>query len=150
MDPKEQAFFDALDKDPNDDIARLVWADQLQELGDPRGEYLRLEVQVHTATRRMEELRQQLDPRWLRSVARTWAIKIFSFPRERIIETIKVIREATNCGLKDAKDVVNRITATGQPQVAIDGLDEAQVERALRTIRSSGAVAERAPTARGG
>jgi uncharacterized protein (TIGR02996 family) len=42
----ERAFLTALLERPDDDATKLVYADWLEEQGDPRGEYLRLMLQV--------------------------------------------------------------------------------------------------------
>jgi uncharacterized protein (TIGR02996 family) len=38
----EKEFLDAITRNPEDEEARAVYADWLEERGDPRGEYLRL------------------------------------------------------------------------------------------------------------
>jgi uncharacterized protein (TIGR02996 family) len=44
--PDEQAFLRAILERPDDDAPRLIYADWLEERGDPRGEFLRWVVQV--------------------------------------------------------------------------------------------------------
>jgi uncharacterized protein (TIGR02996 family) len=46
----EAAFLEAIREDPNDDAARLVYADWLEEQGDSRCEYLRLEYRLSQTT----------------------------------------------------------------------------------------------------
>jgi uncharacterized protein (TIGR02996 family) len=70
----DDAFVRAILAAPADDAARLVYADWLDERGDPRGEYLRLELALAAAgrgaeeagelRRRMRGLRQRIDPLW--------------------------------------------------------------------------------------
>jgi uncharacterized protein (TIGR02996 family) len=55
------AFLRAIREDPNDPARRLVYADWLEEQGDPKGEYLRLGC-------RLAELRRTIDPAWLAAV----------------------------------------------------------------------------------
>ena len=43
---EEAAFLTAIAANPEDDTARLVYADWLQDRSDPRAEYVRLEVQA--------------------------------------------------------------------------------------------------------
>lgn len=74
------AFLSAMRADLSNDAPRLVYADWLQERGDVRGEYLRLQVQlVRTWTyadqkpefyARLEELAALIDPDWLAAVRR--------------------------------------------------------------------------------
>jgi uncharacterized protein (TIGR02996 family) len=69
----EEAFLQAIRTTPDDPTVRLVYADWLEERGDPRGEYLRLEHQLAQIPLRLAELRKLIDEDWLRSV--TPAIK---------------------------------------------------------------------------
>jgi len=41
----EQGFLQAILADPDDDVHRLVFADWLEERGDPRGEFIRLQIE---------------------------------------------------------------------------------------------------------
>src|SRR5438067_8652841 len=43
---EERAFLTAILERPDDDATKLVYADWLEEQGDPRGEYLRLMMKV--------------------------------------------------------------------------------------------------------
>jgi uncharacterized protein (TIGR02996 family) len=42
----EQAFLDAIRASPGDPVPRLLYADWLQARGDPRGEFVRLQVEL--------------------------------------------------------------------------------------------------------
>ena len=66
----EAAFLEAIREDPNDDAARLVYADWLDEQGDSRCEYLRLEHQLSQTAQRLGELQRKIDPGWLADVRR--------------------------------------------------------------------------------
>ena len=65
---------------PEDDTSRLVYADWLEERGDPRGEFLRIESEFLSSPlddasssalwERLRELHQSLDPDWLALVRR--------------------------------------------------------------------------------
>jgi uncharacterized protein (TIGR02996 family) len=71
---EESAFLRAIAEDPNDEGTRLVFADWLEERGDPRAEFIRLDCAVRRMTGREEdygevqdrwwELRAELDPAW--------------------------------------------------------------------------------------
>jgi uncharacterized protein (TIGR02996 family) len=77
----ERGFLRALREDPNDEVSRLVYADWLEERGSPRGEFLRLEVELShmpaddprraEGEARLSELRASLDPGWLARLDRT-------------------------------------------------------------------------------
>jgi uncharacterized protein (TIGR02996 family) len=70
----ERAFEQAILASPEDDALRLIYADWLEEQGDPRGEYLRVETALartpagdprYGALReRVTELRQGVDRTW--------------------------------------------------------------------------------------
>jgi uncharacterized protein (TIGR02996 family) len=57
----DAAFLRAIQEDLDDSGRRLVYADWLEERGDPRGEYLRLGC-------RMAALREKIDATWLAAV----------------------------------------------------------------------------------
>ncbi len=42
----EQSFFQSIRDQPGDDAIRLIFADWLEEQGDPRGEFIRLQVEL--------------------------------------------------------------------------------------------------------
>lgn len=76
------AFLRAVLNQPQDDTLRLVYADWLQEHGDPRAQYLRLEVQWYrsgkrsgkrsaTLEKRMKKLAPKLNPRWVNRIVHT-------------------------------------------------------------------------------
>jgi uncharacterized protein (TIGR02996 family) len=76
---EEEAFLRAIAAAPADDAPRLVYADWLDEHGDPRAEFLRAEV-AFAATRgaadspvRLLEQRTKFDPSWWPRVARAAA-----------------------------------------------------------------------------
>jgi uncharacterized protein (TIGR02996 family) len=64
----EAAFLKALRENPADDTTRLVYADWLDERGDPRAEFIRLRQQHAELTARINELSEQFDPAWLAAV----------------------------------------------------------------------------------
>lgn len=66
----EAGFLRAIQEKPEDDDARLVYADWLEERGDIRGEYLRLERQLAHISLRLAQLREQIDQTWLASVSK--------------------------------------------------------------------------------
>lgn len=69
---EEQAFLSAIVANPEDQTAKLVYADWLEERGDPRAEVVRLKVQVASladgwvaARDRLAQLEPTVSPRWL-------------------------------------------------------------------------------------
>jgi uncharacterized protein (TIGR02996 family) len=76
---EEQAFLLAIRQHPEDESTRLVYADWLEERGDYRGEYLRVQIALLKAARqgkqiaglveRYRVLRPQLDTEWIESTS---------------------------------------------------------------------------------
>jgi uncharacterized protein (TIGR02996 family) len=68
----DNAFLAAIMTAPEDDNVRLMYADWLEERGDLRGKYLRLEHQLSQTQipRRLAQLREQIDPSWVAFVRR--------------------------------------------------------------------------------
>jgi uncharacterized protein (TIGR02996 family) len=76
----DEAFLCAIAESPRDDTHRLVYADWLEERGDPRAEWLRLQETLRSPVpdkgrytdlcAREQELWRTLDPVWLHAVRR--------------------------------------------------------------------------------
>lgn len=66
----EQALLAAIYADPDDDAARLVYADFLQDRGDPRGEFITLQIGRgdHSNSARERELWKKHGKQWLGSL----------------------------------------------------------------------------------
>jgi uncharacterized protein (TIGR02996 family) len=74
MNPTESTFLSAILDCPGDNSVRLVYADWLEERGDPRADFIRLEVGLATRSsaesrrgaelKRLNGLRQSIDPAW--------------------------------------------------------------------------------------
>jgi uncharacterized protein (TIGR02996 family) len=62
---EEEALLRAIDASPADQLPRLVYADWLDDRGDPRAEFVRLACQQVAAARRLAELRAALPPGWV-------------------------------------------------------------------------------------
>jgi uncharacterized protein (TIGR02996 family) len=77
----DQGFRRALRADPDDTVTRSVYADWLEERGDPRGTFLRLEAELTALPAdderrsplqdRLRELQPALDVAWLAELDRT-------------------------------------------------------------------------------
>jgi uncharacterized protein (TIGR02996 family) len=65
---EDQAFLEAIRANPKDESLKLVYADWLEERGDPRAEFLRLQHQLQTLPLRLATLCWQFDPYWLHTV----------------------------------------------------------------------------------
>jgi uncharacterized protein (TIGR02996 family) len=81
MATKQVSFLRAIAEHANDDSYRLVFADWLEEHGDWRAEFLRLDCSLHAMTgeeptfadlkARWQELRSRLSPGWLMVLGRS-------------------------------------------------------------------------------
>jgi uncharacterized protein (TIGR02996 family) len=74
---EDEAFIRAIVSSPGDDLPRLVYADWLDERNDPRGAYLRAEVEWAKAKQtagflalRLNGFAEGLDPMWVARVSR--------------------------------------------------------------------------------
>jgi uncharacterized protein (TIGR02996 family) len=76
----DDVFLQTILRNPGDDGLRLVYADWLEDQGDPRAEYLRIEATLahrapaelghHDLLTRLREACVNLDPGWLAAVSR--------------------------------------------------------------------------------
>jgi uncharacterized protein (TIGR02996 family) len=89
---EEQAFLQEIEKNPNDDTSRLVYADWLDERGDPRAAYLRAEVTLAAVDpkspdadeprRRLMDARAGADPPWLGRLEQPGVLRAVPVPYE--------------------------------------------------------------------
>lgn len=134
----EARFLDALQTDPTNESHRLVYADWLEDRGDERAKYLRLESMMWTLPSEIDALRQRIDPEWLRAVTRTIDFHLVSYDDK--ISTIKLVRTITGMGLKEAKDFVEApLPALVKSDISIDQarrwIAEAQTMRTKVELR---------------
>jgi large subunit ribosomal protein L7/L12 len=62
---------------------------------------------------------------------------VLKAPGEKTIQIIKIVRTATNLGLKEAKDLV-----TAAPKVVKAGVDKAEAEKLKKELEAEGATVE--------
>ncbi len=62
---------------------------------------------------------------------------VLKAPGEKTIQIIKIVRAATNLGLKEAKDLV-----TDAPKVVKAGVDKAEAEKLKKELEAEGATVE--------
>jgi carbon storage regulator len=73
--PEEESFLRAIEADPGDEATRLVYADWLEEHGDPLGEFLRLQCQARGLERRKRALWAEHGAAWAASLPPAlWAV----------------------------------------------------------------------------
>jgi uncharacterized protein (TIGR02996 family) len=104
----EEAFLSAIAADPSDDTNRLVYADWLEERGDPRAEYIRLRLKLREPRgrrrvgARLAELSSGLDV--------GWRGRVFAVPKLRIEKYRRV-----------KKPITEPVTKFGGQPVWVDG-----------------------------
>jgi uncharacterized protein (TIGR02996 family) len=77
---EDEAFQQAIRAAPEDETAKLVYADWLDERGDIRGEFIRLEHQLAHLPQRLTQLEEQIGRMWLVTVSRRRTPKTNGFP----------------------------------------------------------------------
>ncbi|MEK6238655.1 MAG: TIGR02996 domain-containing protein [Planctomycetales bacterium] len=131
MSQQEDRFLREIGEDPQDDSARLVYADWLEERGSRKADYLRLELQLRRARERLDALEQELDPEWTRQVGGPCKLVARPFPAEaRHPLTAQVL--ATGLGI--ASEEITRLLDSC-PTVTIEGLPEEDAEQLRTTLQ---------------
>jgi uncharacterized protein (TIGR02996 family) len=132
MSDDETRLLEAIREAPDDDAARLVYADFLDANGDPRGELVRIEMELLRLKPRLAELKRALDPEWVAAVTRRVALVLVGGSNDRKIMMVKAVREATGLGLKETVDIVTDVIERGRPHLLLDGIDLDESERLER------------------
>jgi uncharacterized protein (TIGR02996 family) len=118
----EQAFLDALAANSADDTARLVYADWLDEHDEPvKAEYLRQVVGLIPHFQSVSDktpeignvltLARNLPSEWRLLAAARFTVVLYGYPPYSKINVIKLVRELTGMGLKEAKDFCETLPA---------------------------------------
>ena len=131
----DSGFLQAIRDNPDDDAHRLVYADWLQERGDPRGEDLRLECELLRIRARLDELRLQVDQEWRRQVVSSWCVVLDSLHADSTPQVTRALSEVTGVGLAEAQ----ALTAT-LPVVVGGCLGFDLAERMAERFRNFGEV----------
>ncbi|MGL4551008.1 MAG: ribosomal protein L7/L12 [Gemmataceae bacterium] len=126
----DDTFLDALAADPLDDVTRAVYADWLEERGDPRAEYLRAELAADEAALR----RLRVEEEWAFRAGRRWDVVLRAYPPALKIPVIKAIRESRHLGLMEAKKLSETPAAAVLPGVPVP-LALAALDRLRAVIR---------------
>jgi uncharacterized protein (TIGR02996 family) len=118
---EESAFLEALKANPADDTARLVYADWLDEHGEPqKAEYLRLVAAIALREDRLEVAGESqsllvaakaLPEDWRAAAGSRFSLILDRWTTDKI-RAIKWIREVTGDGLAEAKDASERLPHT--------------------------------------
>jgi uncharacterized protein (TIGR02996 family) len=110
---EESAFLSRLREDPLDGLTRSVYADWLEENGDPRSDYLRAEAALAAmpqdcpdradAEEALERLGQGIDEDWLFQAGAKWELWGLHCPSPRRLPFIREMRLAFHTSLAEAK-----------------------------------------------
>jgi uncharacterized protein (TIGR02996 family) len=138
VDDVEQRFLAAIQANRDDREARDVYADWLEQRGDERGEYLRLEAQLHSIPMRLAVLRPTIDRTWLEQIERRFDVVLVT-TGENKIGVIKAVREVSGIGLRDAKDLVDAVRP-GAPRIVCHDLDYEAARRIAYTFKATSAT----------
>jgi uncharacterized protein (TIGR02996 family) len=112
----EEAFLEAIRAEPGDDTLRLVYADWLEEQGDPRAAYLRLIEEIAARLRHvrdwtdlessLSELSAACSTDWRKQAGKRFDAVLESVDPERKLDTVGAVRHQLGLGLADAKHLV--------------------------------------------
>lgn len=138
VDEVEQKFLDAIAAHPGDREARSVYADWLDERGDPRGEYLRLELQLHEIPARMAALAPHIEDAWIAQIARLCDVVLYETGPNKI-SVIKEIRLLSGVGLKEAKDLAEAASHL-QPKRVREAVPATEAKDAAARFAEVGAL----------
>jgi uncharacterized protein (TIGR02996 family) len=116
-----ESFLEALKADPGDDVTRLVYADWLEEQGDARGEFLRLEVELSrlpdhderypALEEELAHRREPLSPEWVKQAGKHFDVVLYGHYPSAKIHVIKLVRELAGVGLVVSKNMVEILPA---------------------------------------
>lgn len=133
----EQAFLDALNADPLDDVTRAVYADWLEERDDPRADYLRAELSGDESALRGWDV----DEDWAFQAGRRWDVVVYSFPPTRKIALFKSVRDQRKIGITAIQALFNQPQPVVMPGVPLTlALDAVNNLRAIQELPLPGVL----------
>jgi uncharacterized protein (TIGR02996 family) len=131
----DDSFIAAIRAAPDDEALRLVYADWLEERGDPRAEYLRLVAELAARAgsqrpsaelrARLRDLSETIGRDWREAVGGRFDLVLISVRPGQVVPTIAVLREMVGCGIPEAMRLVERPL----PAVVLRGLLREDAEK---------------------
>jgi uncharacterized protein (TIGR02996 family) len=115
--PQRDELLAAIAREPEDEANRMVYADALEQRGDPRSEYVRLEARFATLSRELAAREATLDAGWLAMVRRRYGVELVGAGPNQIV-TIRAIRQVLGSGLYDAKRIMHGLDGAAYPIAA--------------------------------
>lgn len=153
---EDAAFVQAIQADPDNDTARLVYADWLDERDDPRAAYLRLLVEAaalvdqgRPCTSQAERLRRiarDLDETWRDAVGKSYDVVLEEIVPVRKIELIITVRQLFGMSLAETKTFIESAPITADEGLLLEHADRLRfdLETGFRTEDNwSGMLQER-------
>lgn len=139
MSKDEENLIEAVLSDSQDYASRLVYADWLEERGDPRANYLRLEVEFcetelqsekyYSLAEKLVGLTKEFDEEWLERVGIRFDVMILSWGKSKI-EAVRVVKIVSSLPLMQAK-----LTTEGAPAVFAERLGFGKVCQEFKRLR---------------
>ncbi|MGE3819767.1 MAG: TIGR02996 domain-containing protein [Isosphaeraceae bacterium] len=136
----EADFLAALQDDPDDDGLRLVFADWLEERGDPRFEYVRVMVETarrerdgHDTTRLVRWLVARgdaIDGNWREAVGIRYEVVLESVERSNLPRVVLTLAVLTSVAYRDARALAAR------PPVVVARLVREEAERVVKFLEA--------------
>jgi uncharacterized protein (TIGR02996 family) len=130
----EEGFLQAIAAAPTDDLPRLVYADWLEERGDPRATYLRLATQTASQVREgllSEDLRSVLrdtytaaPAEWRGRVGPWFDVVLEAVHQDCRIGVLKVIKDLVHRRLAKAVDVVENLPSVVRGRLLLDEAED--------------------------
>jgi uncharacterized protein (TIGR02996 family) len=147
---EEESFVRHIREDPRDEVARLIYADYLEDAGDPRGEFIRVQCELArlevgdparpNLVEREEQLLEQYSEDWLSPLRDLGAIGVTARCFQRgLIERarMKASDFATHCQRLCAEAPALFCADLRQVTDAIDQLSAAKVPGQIRALDMS-------------
>jgi uncharacterized protein (TIGR02996 family) len=133
-DPLAASLEQALVENPDDLSSHMAYADYLSEKGDPRGEFIRLQLQLEDQTLPPEERKklQGQEKRFLRKYGRAWLGELgpFLLPAKRG----QALEEVVNVEFGFARGWLDHLEATGYTVAFTRAMARTPHTRLLRTL----------------
>jgi uncharacterized protein (TIGR02996 family) len=137
----EAAFLSAIEAAPADALPRLVYADWLEERGDSRAEFIRLQQQLADVLARLQHVRAGLDAKWVQAIEIRRDVVIHSVEADRRPVIVKLIRLHSGYSLEQARDVLACL-----PSAVLKDLPLERAERIRQELAAYSTVTIEAPT----
>ncbi|MEZ6139219.1 MAG: TIGR02996 domain-containing protein [Zavarzinella sp.] len=108
---EEEALLKAIQLSPADTTVRLVYADWLEDRGDPRAEFLRLQNQLAKVLDRLQHVRAGLSREWIQTVEVCRDVVLHSFTPENRRAVTKIVRLHSAMMMEEIRDLFAQLPA---------------------------------------